>query len=147
MGVEVRYARPSDVEMIIKIARQDTQLLGFTPRAGVTDFVNKEAVLVAVRDGRYVVGFLEFGGLTKPEWTIYNLAVLRLMRNQGIGKQLISAFEILAKDKAKSIKLKVTSTNTVAIDFYRRNGFSISDVSKATNQEVYLMRKELTNES
>jgi ribosomal protein S18 acetylase RimI-like enzyme len=146
MEVEVRYARPSDVEMIIKIARKDSEFLGFTPRAGVQDFVSKESVIVAVHQGRYVVGFLEFGGLTKPEWSIYNIAVLRLMRNSGVGKKLIAHMEQLAKGKAESIKLKVTSENTVAIDFYRRNGFSIVDVTKATNREIYVMRKELADQ-
>lgn len=144
MGIEIRAAQPADVNAIIAIARKDFYLLGFTPKGGYLDFIAKNQILVAIKDNKFCIGYLEFGGLSKDFWSIYNLAVARVARNQGVGKALLQHLSELAKEKQAGLKLKVTSTNSVALAFYLRNGFIIVDKEARANQIVYLMEKKAT---
>jgi ribosomal protein S18 acetylase RimI-like enzyme len=142
LGLEVRVAEASDVKAIMEIARKDTQLLGYTPQGGYLDFISKQQILVAIKDNKYCVGYLEFGGTTKDVWSIYNLAVIKIARNQGAGKALVNRLFELAREKQAGVRLKVTSTNSVAIAFYLRNGFIVVSKEATTNQSLYVMEKK-----
>jgi ribosomal protein S18 acetylase RimI-like enzyme len=142
LGLEVRAAQASDLKAIMEIARKDTQVLGYTPQGGYLDFIDKNQILVAIKDSKYCVGYLEFGGTTKDVWSIYNLAVARVVRNQGIGKALVNRLFELARENQAGVRLKVTSTNSVALAFYLRNGFIVVSKEATSNQILFVMQKE-----
>ena len=142
MGLEVRPAQLADLKAIMEIARKDTELLGYTPSGGYLDFISKQQILVAIKDKKFCIGYLEFGGVTKDKWSIYNLGVARIARNQGAGKALVNYLFQLAREKDAGVRLKVTTTNSVAIAFYLRNGFIIVGKEATSNQSLYVMEKE-----
>ena len=74
-------------------------------------------------DGR-VVGFIA-GRILKPEAEIYKLAVGGCCRRQGIGSEMIRLFLRMAAARGvHSCFLEVRRSNTSAISFYEKHGFS-----------------------
>jgi ribosomal protein S18 acetylase RimI-like enzyme len=87
-------------------------------------------VFVAVDDS-VIVGYVE-GGIFKPEEyrkipkmvRLEFFYVLEEFRGKGIGDKLYEAFVEWAKEKgAKSMSVEVTTSNSGAMKFYKKNGF------------------------
>lgn len=70
------------------------------------------------------------------------IIVDEVYRRKGIGKKLLNSIEL---NNIKNITLEVRESNSVAIDFYKKNGFKIATVRKNYygNENGYLMLKEL----
>mgnify|MGYP000352511006 CR=1 FL=1 len=128
------------VPIVVEIARQDIELLGWVPKAVFAEAVAHDHLMVAT-DGKKVYGFIEFGGTTKDKWTIYKIATALPARNKGVGKALINALCLKAREHGAGLRLKVTEDNAVAIDFYQRNGFSIMSVEPSKVRNVLVMEK------
>jgi ribosomal protein S18 acetylase RimI-like enzyme len=142
LEVRVQFAEAANIDAIVKIARKDANDLGFQPKEAYFLAAGRKEIISAIYKEKYCVGYLEFGGTTKPYWSLYQMAVARIARNQGVGKALINEFQRLAKEAGAGVKLKVTSTNSVAIAFYLRQGFRIVSKSNTANQSMIEMQKE-----
>ncbi|MPZ53807.1 MAG: GNAT family acetyltransferase [Acidimicrobiia bacterium] len=85
-------------------------------------------VLVA-DDGSDVVGSVAYGDDAHRGW-MYYLAVDPNSRQQGIGKKLVDAVEVLFRERGvPKMQLMVRSTNETAGDFYRQIGYQEMPVS------------------
>lgn len=143
MAVVVRNAEMNDIAAIMKIARTDVDHLGFEPRGAYEQSVTDKKLLVAILDEKYLIGFVKFGGTTKDKWTIYQIATARIARGHGAGKALLRELSAQAAQFGKGIRLKVTTENTTAVNFYTRNGFVIKSTEKPSKRWLYLMEKEV----
>lgn len=141
MGVEVREAELPDIRAIMEIARKDVDHLGFEPQGAYIEGINTQKLLVAVMDNKYIIGFVKFGGTTKDMWTIYQIATARPARGKGAGKALIEGLAARASQKEAGIRLKVTTENSVAVAFYLKIGFRITDTERPNKRSLYVMER------
>ncbi|MDD4840104.1 MAG: ribosomal protein S18-alanine N-acetyltransferase [Clostridia bacterium] len=109
---------------------------------------------LACEDANYIVGVdgdevICYGGFRKilNEGHIMNIAVKKGYREQGLGKQLISAMIARAKLLGiERITLEVSSINPVAIMLYEKNGFVSCGIRKKyyeNGSDAIIMWKEL----
>lgn len=82
------------------------------------------------------------------ECEIYNIAVKKNSHNQGIGRQIMNEIVSIAKThNTTSIWLEVRTSNTEALNFYRRNNFN--QIYKRKNfysnppEDAVVMRRDL----
>lgn len=140
-GLEVKICARAHIPAVLTIARMDNNNLGWAPKGVFVDAAKKGLLLVAVKDDM-VLGFVEFGGVTKDKWTIYKIATAKPMRNQGIGRALIQALTKKAKEESNAgLRLKVTEDNENAIAFYRRNGFAVVGAEPSKIRRLLIMEK------
>lgn len=129
----------------MNLSRMYVRELGWKPSAATHEAIKQGHIIVGEQDNR-LHGFLKFGGLTQPYWTIYSLATVAASRNRGIAARLVQALEAKVIDaQADGIKLKVTSDNDAAIAFYEKNGFRkiLLDPVGRERQALWIMRKEV----
>lgn len=130
--VEIREAVPSDAEVISEL---NNSQMGYTfsteetyeKLRGILE-CKKDKVLVAVIEGN-VVGYIhanDYDLLYYPHMkNIMGIAVDEKFKRQGIGRMLIEAVEVWAKDTgAAGIRLVSGTTRTDAHNFYKSCGFS-----------------------
>lgn len=130
--VEIREAVPSDAEVISEL---NNSQMGYTfsteetyeKLRGILE-CKKDKVFVAVIEGN-VVGYIhanDYNLLYYPHMkNIMGIAVDEKFKRQGIGRMLIEAVEVWAKDTgAAGIRLVSGTTRTDAHNFYKNCGFS-----------------------
>lgn len=90
--------------------------------------VDPELFLVAWRDAR-IVGTVMAGYEGHRGWLNY-LAVHPDARGTGVGRRLVEAAERLLLERGcPKVNLQVRNGNRSAIDFYRRLGYAVDDVT------------------
>jgi len=136
--VEVIKAELKHFKSVVFIAREDIDLLGWLPTTAFKNAIEKGHILVAADDKR-VYGFVEFGAVTKPKWTIHKIAVIKPARRYGIGGLLIEGLIAVAGEIGAGVRLKVTEDNENAIKFYQRHGFSLIEVEQSKTRKLWVM--------
>ena len=137
-GVKVVKAELKHFKSVVFIAREDIDLLGWLPTTAFKNAIEKGHILVAADDKR-VYGFVEFGAVTKPKWTIHKIAVIPPARRYGIGGLLIEGLIKLAGEIGAGVRLKVTEDNENAIKFYQRYGFALIEVEQSKTRKLWVM--------
>lgn len=137
-NVKVVKAELKHFKSVVFIAREDIDLLGWLPTTAFKLAIEKGHILVAADDKR-VYGFVEFGAVTKPKWTIHKIAVIKPARRYGIGGLLIDGLIKLAGEAGAGVRLKVTEDNENAIKFYQRHGFSLIEVEPSKTRKLWVM--------
>jgi len=119
--------------------------LGFGEKEvqGVSESTRNGNLVVARQDGK-VVGFaLSVSGMLLGEY-LKTLVVDRELRSQGLGKQLMDAFEKRAFSRYPNAYLCVSSFNEGALRFYQNLGYQkvgeLTELFVKDHHEV-LMRK------
>lgn len=141
-AVQVIPAQPQHFKSVVFIAREDIDLLGWLPESAFKNAINKGHVLVAT-DNKRVYGFVEFGAVTKPKWTIHKIAVIKPARRYGIGGLLIQGLIEEAAKVGAGVRLKVTEDNENAIKFYQQHGFSLIEVEPSKTRKLWVMETKL----
>ncbi len=89
----------------------------------------KNGYLVAVTDG-HVVGYCGCWGIA-GEGDIYNVAVKKEFRRQGIGEKLLKTLiQSFSERGIISFTLEVRASNTAAISLYQSLGFEAAGIRK-----------------
>ncbi|UCD13435.1 MAG: ribosomal protein S18-alanine N-acetyltransferase [Thermoplasmatales archaeon] len=143
---EIRQVQPIDIFPVIKIAYESL------PERYSPMIFNKfyesfsEGFLVAEK-AKKIVGFI-IGIKTSNETVrIPMLAVHKNYRRQGVGSALIT--QMLKKLRLQNIQhidLEVKTSNTAAIQFYKKHGFVITENIPSfyqTGEDAYIMKREL----
>lgn len=95
-------------------------------------------------DGEMAVGFVIFGTNAGLDgWDggdalgeIREIAVLRSHRRRGLGSMLVDrARRRLAEQGITELQVSAMAANSSAIDFYRRRGFAVTNVTLMTEIE------------
>jgi ribosomal-protein-alanine N-acetyltransferase len=122
VAVTIRPAHESDLDDVAAIER--AVFNDPWSRRSFTDLVNARQVLFLVAtDSNSVVGYA-IVLVAGPESELANLAVSRLVQQQGLGRRLLD--EVLRQTQARGCKemyLEVRASNTAAIHLYNSAGF------------------------
>lgn len=127
----IRYATEADLPQIKAVANQYKQELGYVMLRALRKSIEKLSLFVAEMRGQ-VVGFVNYWPRLDGWHTIYEIAVHRECRGQGIGKALLLAVP-------KPTRLKVTTENHAAIDFYQSQAFEMIRTEAGRKRELHVM--------
>lgn len=140
-AVKVVKADLKHFKSVVFIAREDIDLLGWLPTTAFKTAIEKGHILIAT-DEKRVYGFVEFGAVTKPKWTIHKIAVIKPARRYGIGGLLISGLVKLAAEVGAGVRLKVTEDNENAIRFYQKHGLRLKEIEQSKTRKLWVMETE-----
>ena len=119
----IRPFEPSDVTRVLEIQSASPEASQWSAADYVRTTENSCCGLVAV-DREVVVGFA-ICRITSDELEILNIGVHPAHRRHGIASQLLSSILDQARTSGtKTCFLEVRHTNSAAISFYLRHGFS-----------------------
>jgi len=149
VGAAIRAFRPNDAAGLTSILRDAPEAANWT-QASYREWMNSPgAVAFASEDDGRVTGFI-IGRQVADEAEVLNLAVAPHARQRGEGGALLKAAtdEFLARG-AKRVYLEVRESNTTAIAFYVKNGFSMvgrrSSYYRDPDEAAVVMEKKLTH--
>jgi ribosomal-protein-alanine N-acetyltransferase len=142
----IRRVQPEDIFAVIKIAYQT--LPEQYPPIIFNHFIESfpQGFLIAEYH-HYIIGFIA-GLPTQEKYNrILMLAVREHHRKKGVGTALLSKYiEVMETMDISKIQLEVRTTNTAAIEFYKKHGFSIQETMLTfynSGEDAYLMQKQL----
>jgi [ribosomal protein S18]-alanine N-acetyltransferase len=135
--VRVRKARPTDVEMILRIAESSN--LGRWSAADYEREVERRDSIFLVASahsagvGGFVIGRILPGSEEGSRIAeLYNIGVARKLRRSEIGSRLLGRFIKSARQQgASKITLEVRAGNETAIAFYEKLGFNCEFVRRS----------------
>ena len=125
--------RPVDANHIGELIRigDETRLSPWSAQSYIEELKNPSSIMLRlVADDNSILGFvvgrLVIGISTgSQDAEIYNIAVIPTHQRKGCGQMLFDAFAGLCDEKdVENIWLEVRESNTPAIRFYERNGFT-----------------------
>jgi len=142
----IRQFSPTDIAAITQVVQRS---LGESYPPSLYLTVHNlwgDGFIVLVEDGK-IIGFLA-AVPTAPRITrILMLAVLPEKRGQSLGQRLMSEFYVRCLEKGyDTIVLEVRKSNSIAISFYEKQGFTITgDIEKfySNGESAYKMLKVL----
>jgi ribosomal protein S18 acetylase RimI-like enzyme len=130
MGMTVRQFEPQDEDAVVSLwKRCDLIRPSNDPHKDIGRKlrVRPDLFLVGVLDGK-IVACVMAGYEGHRGWLNY-LAVDPLHQREGLGKAIVEeAEDRLRAFGCPKVNLQVRTSNTAAIDFYKRIGYSIDDV-------------------
>ena len=144
--LDIRQVQPDDIFSVISLA-YDLLPERYNP-AIFNQFYESfpEGFLVAELN-HAVIGFLVGTRVDAKRARILMLAVRKPQQRQQIGSQLLMRFlNVVRTFGATMVELEVRTNNRVAIEFYRKHGFTIQDTLKHFYQNgdaAYQMRRDL----
>jgi len=118
----VRRATHDDLDAIKGLADMHKQQLGFVLRPALARSISRKEVLVA-EDQAEVIGFVEYHHRQDDQTTLYHIAVAPAHRSVGVGKALINALRLEARDLGKEIIQLKCPADLQAYSFYGHVGF------------------------
>ena len=132
--MEYRTAEKTDCKAIEKLFQEmlagigmDSEIKGYDP--GYLDhFFHGEDRIFLAQSNDQIIGFIsvEIHQDEKPSAYIDDFCVTAEYRNRGIGTELLTLAEQYAEDCGCAAKvLHVLKTNTAAMRFYERNGYTV----------------------
>jgi len=125
-AILIRALAPPDIPSILEIQSASPEASGWTAADYARACDGSLRGLVALRS-EVLAGFI-VSRFAADEMEILNLAVRPALRRLGIASQLLSAALDHARSRgAKNCFLEARHTNTTAISFYLRHGFTQSD--------------------
>lgn len=121
------------------------------PKESIKQDCAQKKVFLLKQDGEYVHTFqLEFvkkdSGRDNAslQGLVSKFATLPKYSGQGIGKQSMGYIErICVENRVNTIKLDVYDKSKVAISFYKKRGFEVTNSKSTKHFEVYIMEKRL----
>jgi ribosomal-protein-alanine N-acetyltransferase len=120
----VRDFLPEEADAVLDIAAQAPSAANWS-KESYLKFVREEGSLALVLEiNSQIHGFL-VGRLAADEAELLNLAVIAAHRRKGAGRALLSyALREWVSRGAKAVYLEVRESNTGAIAFYEKHGFT-----------------------
>jgi ribosomal-protein-alanine N-acetyltransferase len=126
----VRNFLPEDADAVLNIAAQAPTAANWS-KDSYLKFAREEGSLALVLEiNTQIQGFL-VGRLAADQAELLNLAVTAAHRRKGAGTALLAkALEEWRSRGAKSVYLEVRQSNTGAIAFYEKHGFTAAGLRK-----------------
>jgi ribosomal-protein-alanine N-acetyltransferase len=130
-GASVRRFRPEDVDEVMAIAAASPEVASWS-RASYLKFVEENGSLSLVLNVNGEISGFFVGRRIGDQSEVLNLAVRAKHRRKGEGSALLQlALEEIASGGGKTVYLEVRESNTGAISFYEKQGFSKTGLRKA----------------
>lgn len=138
---KVIFAQSDDLEWIKAIADDHRRELGFVNRAALAVSIEDQEVLCLPH------GFLHFHHRRDKISTLYHLCVARDRRQQGVGCQLIQAWEAESRKQGiTTLRLKCP-IDLEANGFYARVGFRRIEIEPGKRRSLVVWEKRLAAQS
>lgn len=132
----LRYGNEADIDTIKRIANQYKNELGFVNKAALRDSVARFTLFVAEYMGA-VVGFVN-SYRRKDGWnTIYEIAVDKAHRGEGIGRALLDAVP-------RPVRLKCTVDNA-ANEFYAAQGMALVRTEQGKKRQLNVWERQIVD--
>lgn len=147
--VRVRKSRAEDVGAVLAISAESREAANWSRESYEKLMIEEGASVFVVETDGKISGFL-VGRRVKDQAEVLNMAVLADHRRKGEGSALLSAaLDEFGLRGAKNVYLEVRESNTRAISFYERHGFSRSGRRKgyyrAPDDAAVTMERKLTD--
>ena len=143
---EIRQVNPQEIFSVIKIAyeslpeRYNPTIFNFFYESFPKGF------LVAEKNKK-LIGFIIGTKTSDKTVRIPMLAIRNAYRRNGIGSALLNKlFEKIIRENIQFVDLEVKTNNKVAIEFYKKHGFVISEKVSSfykTGEDAYIMKRSL----
>lgn len=157
MGVEgrarrsvamVRRFQAQDIESLMDVGNESPEAAKWSKESYLQHSKDSGAVFLVTEEGGELTGFL-VGRVVGEQGEIFNLAVKRGHRRLGRGMALITQANVEFESRGvKNVYLEVRESNTGAIAFYERQGFTKTGRRKGYYREpdeaAATMEKKLT---
>jgi ribosomal-protein-alanine N-acetyltransferase len=146
--VRVRKFRVEDVEALLAISAESREAANWSRESYEKLAIDEGASAFVVEVGGRISGFL-VGRRVEDQAEVLNMAVRADHRHKGEGSALLSAaLDEFGLRGAKNVYLEVRESNTRAISFYERHGFSRSGRRKgyyrSPDEAAVTMERKLT---
>jgi ribosomal-protein-alanine acetyltransferase len=147
-NVVFRKAALADLDAILKIEQEGFEWDGFS-RKQMRYLMKSDSsgFFVGESDGSVVGYMILLLRKNSHHIRIYSIAVSEAARGKGLGQSFLQLAEKWALEKSKNrLKLEVRTTNTAAINLYKRNQFSSVKVVSGyyhDGGDALIMLKEL----
>lgn len=147
-AANLRRFRPEDADAVMAIVAESPEAASWSKESYLR-FGEADGSLALVIDvGGQIAGFL-VGRRVGDQAEVFNLAVKYACRCKGHGTGLLkAALQELTLQGALSVYLEVRESNTGAIAFYEKQGFSKSGYRKGyyrdPDEAAVVMQKKLT---
>lgn len=133
------FAQSSDLTWIKEIADAHRRELGFIKRATLASAIDTQEIICFPGDG-----FLHFHHRRDQISTLYHLCIAKNRKYQGIGRQLIKAWEEESrKNGITSLRLKCP-IDLEANGFYTRVGFNRVEIQPGNRRSLVVWEKKLS---
>ena len=143
--ITIRQFKPTDTFSVIKLA-SDTLPERYNPGLFSYFYESHPETFIVAELNHKIIGFL-VGIPLNNTLKILMIAVSTKNRKQKIGTNLLKQITNKAKNKnLKKIELEVRTNNKTAIEFYKNQGFKISNtITKfyQNDKDAHTMEKEI----
>jgi len=144
MTITIRQPDFTDIERIHAIEQQSISSWSYDQF--IEELTREFSVFLAAYTNERLSGYV-CAWITGDIAEIHGIAVSQESGRKGVGQQLLNALETKALSRGcSSILLEARSRNTVAINFYRKNGFTETGCRKNyyLDDDAILMEKKIT---
>jgi [ribosomal protein S18]-alanine N-acetyltransferase len=147
-AASVRKFRAADADAVIAIVAESPEAASWS-RESYASFAKEDVSLALVFETDGEIGGFLMGRRVADQAEVLNLAVRAAHRRRGEGTALLAAaLEEFGLRNAKSVYLEVRESNTGAIAFYEKHGFTKMGQRKAyyrePNEAAVTMERKLT---
>ena len=138
--------RPADDEDLPRLAELHSETLGGPSLAATIDHLRALPLVFISEEEGQIIGLVS-GQLAADECEIHSLAVIESARRRGLGRALVLALEVAAREAGATVcHLEVRADNQAARTLYSELGYTVSG-RRPTNykdgEEAVLMRRDL----
>ncbi|MBE9601482.1 GNAT family N-acetyltransferase [Pedobacter sp. MC2016-24] len=141
MPLEINFAKPKDLDLIIHLWGLNRSTLGLMPKDAFIDHIKKGWILVAHKDSN-LIGYLQFRHTARTQTlSIVHLCVDQANRGQKVAERLIDHLTNKFHSKSRGIKLNCRSDYAEANKFWAKYGFQPKGQlpSRGTNPAIHLV--------
>lgn len=129
---ETRIATEGDIAAILKITHQYRNELGYVNAAALRENMARQTLIVAVRDDM-VIGFCNYRACLDGWQTVYEIAVHRDFKKQGVGSEILA-------NVPNPVRLKCTTDNP-ANAFYEAMGFTHQGIDQGKKRPLNIWHR------
>lgn len=141
-SLEIRNSTPEDLADVKAIADGLREQLGFVNRAGISRSIERNELLVAVKDNR-IIGFVDYHIRRDKQLTLYHIAVNPAWQRQGVGRVLLDTLERLAGGEDCSFILLKCPVDLAANRFYKEQGYDLVETLNGRKRPLNVWKSDL----
>ena len=142
----IRKMTEEDLEQVVAIEEQCFSM-PWSRKSFLDSISREDTIFFVAEDTKMILGYIGMY-IAFEEGEITNVAVLPQCRKQGVGNELVTSMQAVAKEfELERIVLEVRVSNEHAICLYKKNGFAELGVRKnfyeQPTEDAYIMACEI----
>ncbi len=138
--MKIRRVKNRDIKTLFEIHKKELPLNDqMTEDCFLEEFNQSNRIYFLAQNGQDIVGFI---GLYEYDDDLNIINIATTIKRQGIGSLLINTAKQLARQMGKkTLSLEVDQNNKNAIEFYKKQGFFVTNIRKNyyVNSDAWVM--------